>query len=113
MTPSSTCLNGRGSVLVISLIILLVLTLLGIGGMNTTIMQEKMVGNARERERAFQAAEAALRDAEEDVQANIDLSMPFYPDCAGGYCEPATSGPDIWDDVPPKSAENRPTHAAP
>ena len=87
----------RGSVLVISLVILLVLTLLGIGGMSTTIMQEKMVGNTRERERAFQATEAALRDAEDDIQINIELETPFRPNCSGGYCEPASSGPDVWE----------------
>lgn len=89
----------RGSVLVISLVILLVLTLIGIGGMSTTIMQEKMVGNARERETAFQAAEAALRDAEEEIRTTIDLTKPFRPNCAGGYCEPASSGRDVWEDA--------------
>lgn len=99
MTLSMLERNERGSVLVISLVILLVLTLIGIGGMSTTIMQEKMVGNARERETAFQAAEAALRDAEEEIRTSIDLTTPFRPNCAGGYCEPATTGPDVWEDA--------------
>lgn len=98
MTHFSMVHRERGSVLVISLVILLVLTLLGIGGMSTTIMQEKMVGNTRERERAFQATEAALRDAEDDVQSNIELQTPFSPNCTGGYCEPAISDRDVWED---------------
>ena len=88
-----------GSVLVISLIILLTLTLLGIGGMSTTVMQEKMVGNTREREAAFQAAEAALRDAEEDVRANIALTTPFSRLCSAGRCEPAKDGQDVWENT--------------
>ena len=50
-----------GSALVVSLILLLVLTMLGVQGMRSNVMQERMAGNMRERNLAFQAAEAALR----------------------------------------------------
>jgi type IV pilus assembly protein PilX len=53
-----------GSVLVTSLILLLVMTLLGLSAMQTSLMEETMAGNARDHNLAFQAAEAALRDAD-------------------------------------------------
>jgi type IV pilus assembly protein PilX len=54
----------QGIALVISLIMLLMMTLLGLSAMNTSLMEEKMAGNSRDVELAFQAAETALRDAE-------------------------------------------------
>ena len=53
-----------GSVLFISLIILLVMTILGVQGLGTTILEEKMSGNYRDNHIAFEAAEAALQEAE-------------------------------------------------
>lgn len=58
-----------GAALLITLILLLVLTLLGVSSMQSTTMQERMSGNTRDREVAFQAAEAALRAAESWLEA--------------------------------------------
>lgn len=49
-----------GAVLAISLIMLLLLTLIGTTGMSVTSLEEKMAGNMRDRNLAFQAAESAL-----------------------------------------------------
>ncbi|MFZ5594350.1 MAG: pilus assembly PilX family protein [Pseudomonadota bacterium] len=54
----------HGSVLIVSLMILLVLTLIGVTAMGVSTLEEKMAGNSRDQALAFQAAEAALRDAE-------------------------------------------------
>lgn len=62
--------SQSGSVLVISLIILLVVSLLAVGGMQGTIMQERMSANMHDRELAFQAAEAGLREAEAMLLSN-------------------------------------------
>jgi type IV pilus assembly protein PilX len=59
-SPSSQ----RGITLLIALIFLLVLSMLGIWGMTTNSLQERMAGNTRNRDLAFQAAEAALDYAE-------------------------------------------------
>jgi type IV pilus assembly protein PilX len=56
-----------GVVLVVSLIMLLLLTLIALSGSQSTSLEEKMAGNMRDRNLAFQAAEAALRDAESDI----------------------------------------------
>ena len=57
----------RGVTLVISLIFLLLLTILGVTAMNTSTLQEKMSGNLRDQDLAFQAAESALRGGEDAV----------------------------------------------
>ena len=54
----------RGAVLVVSLIMLLLLTMLGLSGMRGTTLDERMAGNMRDQDLAFQAAEAALRTGE-------------------------------------------------
>jgi type IV pilus assembly protein PilX len=54
----------RGAALIVSLVILLLMTLIGIFAMRSSVMEEKMATNQRDRELARQAAEIALRDAE-------------------------------------------------
>lgn len=88
-----------GSVLILSLVVLLVLTLLGLSGMNTTIMQERMAGNVQEMNSAFQAAEAGLRDGEADVANNVVETTVFNEDCSGGFCEPSKTATEVWDDT--------------
>jgi type IV pilus assembly protein PilX len=53
-----------GAVLVISLMMLLLLTLISTTGMQSTSLEEKMAGNMRDHNLAFQSAEAALRAGE-------------------------------------------------
>ena len=59
--------SQSGVVLVISLIILLLLTLIGVSATQTTSVEEKMTGNLRDKNLAFQAAESALRAAENSL----------------------------------------------
>ncbi|MGR9107600.1 MAG: pilus assembly PilX family protein [Gammaproteobacteria bacterium] len=58
----------QGAVLAVSLIMLLVLTLVGMTGMQTTSMEEKMSGNGRDYNLALQGAEVALRQAEAAIE---------------------------------------------
>jgi type IV pilus assembly protein PilX len=68
----------RGAILIAVLAILLVLTLLGIAGMRATTLEERMAGNFQENYLAFQAAEAALRVAEEQLaDAALFGALPF------------------------------------
>lgn len=60
----------RGSALIIALVFLLALTMIGTTAMQGTSQQEKMASNMRDRNLAFQAAEAALRAAENAVLNN-------------------------------------------
>jgi type IV pilus assembly protein PilX len=63
-------ISQKGSALLVSLIMLLLITLVAVGGMQSSILQEKMTGNMRDRDLAFQAAEAALREAESSTLSN-------------------------------------------
>lgn len=53
----------RGTALVMSMVILLILTILGIAAMGTASLEEKMSGNTQEGTRAFEAAESGLTEA--------------------------------------------------
>ena len=56
-----------GAVLIVSLVILVVLTLLGVTAMNTTSLQERIASNTQEQVHAFQAAETGLNQAFADA----------------------------------------------
>ena len=45
----------EGAILITALLILLLLTIFGISTMDTNILEEKMAGNMRDRNSAFQA----------------------------------------------------------
>jgi type IV pilus assembly protein PilX len=62
--PHVLARRQRGAVLVISLLLLLIMTLIGVTTMSTTSLEEKMAGNMRDKNVALQAAEAALEDGE-------------------------------------------------
>jgi len=63
--------HQSGAILVVSLLLLLVLTILGITAMQTTSMEERMAGNTRNINLAFQGAEAGLRDAEDRIRVMV------------------------------------------
>lgn len=54
-----------GMALITGLIFMVALTLIAMAAMRTTMLEERMSGNARDRDMAFQAAEAALRAGEQ------------------------------------------------
>jgi type IV pilus assembly protein PilX len=88
--------SQSGVVLLISLIILVLLTLIGITGMQTTGLEEKMSGSMRDKNLAFQAAESALRDAEayintiKDDPTLMTLKNSTSTSCTAGLCPLAT-----------------------
>lgn len=72
----------RGTILVISLLLLLVMTVLALSASQTTRMQERMAGNARDLDLAFQSGEASLRDAEARLDAAAKAVGSRPDDCA-------------------------------
>lgn len=52
----------QGAVLLISLLVLLVLTLIGLSSLDGSVMEEKMATNAQTATATFQAAESAIRE---------------------------------------------------
>lgn len=81
----------RGAALIVGLIMLLLLTLIGVAGMRDTLLQEKMAGNMRDRELAFQAAESALRAAELVLAGTAE---PAFNNTAGMYDLNSAAGKD-------------------
>lgn len=72
-----------GMALITGLIFMVVLTLLALAAMRTTTLEERMSGNARDRDLAFQSAEAALRAGEQVVSGAtlpaFALGTPLTP----------------------------------
>jgi type IV pilus assembly protein PilX len=80
----------RGITLVVTLIILLLITIVGVSSMRGNLLQEQMAGNSRDRGKALQAAEAAAKRCLEQVN---DASYP-----AAKVQTPAAVGtPQLWD----------------
>lgn len=62
----------RGATLIIVLLLLIVILLLGVSASQIALQGEKSSRNNRDRQIAFQAAEAALLDAETDIESSPD-----------------------------------------
>ncbi|RNL60039.1 pilus assembly PilX family protein [Zhongshania marina] len=81
----STISRQRGAVLIVSLVFMLILTVIAAASMQSSTLQERMTGNAKDTNLAFQAAEAGLREAEAVLsQINVgpfDGSNGMYRHC--------------------------------
>ena len=77
--------SQRGAVLIVALVFMLIISVLGVASMRNATMQERMAGNNKDINIAFQAAEAAVREAEAamDALASIDFdgSNGLYLSC--------------------------------
>jgi type IV pilus assembly protein PilX len=80
----------QGMVLVLSLILLLSVTMIGVSSLGTTSLEEAMTKNENNRHMAFQAAEAALRDGERYISDNVTdptiFKAKFTDACTDGLC---------------------------
>jgi type IV pilus assembly protein PilX len=85
---SGTRTRQRGLSLVTTLVLMLATLGLGIGVMGVNVMEERMIANTKDRDLALQAAEAALRDAEQDVASNVTPATAFSNSCTSGLCTP-------------------------
>jgi len=70
MSLQTPLARQEGATLIVALVMLLLISLLAVGGMQGTIMQERMASNAHDGAISFQAAEAGLRQAEADLLGN-------------------------------------------
>ena len=86
----------RGVALIASMLILVIITLLGLSSMRSAGLEERMSGNQYDKNLAFEAAEAALREAE----AVTTAPMTFSSACVNGLCPTPTAGStDRWLDT--------------
>jgi type IV pilus assembly protein PilX len=87
-SPSIAGARQRGLSLVTTLVLMLATLSLGVAVMSVNAMEERMIANTKDRDLALQAAEAALRDAEQDVASNVSPATAFTDSCTGGLCTP-------------------------
>jgi len=100
----------QGMSLVIVLILLATTMILGVGAVQLSMMSERSARNDRDYQIAWQASEAALRDAESDIggatssRATLfsnDNAVSFVAGCSSsgntkGLCLPSISGKPAW-----------------
>ncbi len=91
----------RGTALVMTLVILLLLTMLGITAINTSTLEERMAGNTKDQNLSFQAAETALRAAEAWVQSTTAATALNTNNAIGIYdpANPLVTPVEVWDSV--------------
>jgi len=65
----------RGVALIMALVLLLAMTLLGLTGVRTVALEEKMAAATQDRNLAFQATEAALREGEAAVATLVGAGL--------------------------------------
>ncbi|MEE9411422.1 MAG: PilX N-terminal domain-containing pilus assembly protein [Methylococcales bacterium] len=66
--------NQTGTALVTSLVMLLIMTMIGVGSLKNNMVQEKMAGNVWDAGSAFQATEISLRDAESYIETQSSVA---------------------------------------
>ncbi|MGM0633530.1 MAG: pilus assembly PilX family protein [Pseudomonadota bacterium] len=88
-----------GAILIFCLVFLLVLTMMGIGSMESTILEERMTGNMQDQHAAFQAAESALTEAEQWLAGEV-LWPPPSDDGATGVWVREAMDPDVGNSIP-------------
>ena len=99
----------RGASLIMVLLILVVVSLLGVGGAQIALMSERGARNDRDMQVAWQAAEAALLDAELDMTSTAARASLFdgqngtffLPDCGTtgtsiGLCTTSSATKPAW-----------------
>jgi type IV pilus assembly protein PilX len=85
--PPSRISAQRGISLITTLLFMVAALMLGVSVLSVNVMQERTIGNTKDRDLALQAAEAALRDAERDLIAS-GSSFVFTDACTDGLCVP-------------------------
>lgn len=100
MTPRSFVpARQRGAVLLVALGVMLALLIIGVSAIRTALNGEKSARGERDRQIAMQAAEAALSDAERDIEQpplttrgalfTAGSSTGFADGCGAGLANPA------------------------
>ncbi len=96
--------NQTGAVLFTGLITLVVLSLVALSSMQGSTLEQRMAGNINDQILAFEAAEAALLDAEALIQSDTLVLADFQSNSNGTY---ENDSDTIWQDVDWSTAEVR------
>ncbi len=93
----------HGAVLVVGLIFLAMLSLMGAAAFSVATQEERMSGNSRDRIRAFESAEASLRDCESQVVSAAPLPAFTVTGSGGMYVAPPVTEYPMYERVDWKS----------
>jgi type IV pilus assembly protein PilX len=112
MTNTCSARSQHGVSLIIVLMLLVIVSILGAGAAQIALMGERGARNDRDMQVAWQAAEAALMDAEFDIHGpgtasrqavftSMQNTNSFLPDCGDsgnskGLCTLAPTGKPAW-----------------
>lgn len=100
--------NQQGASLIVVLLVLIIVSILGIGGAQIALMGERSARNDSNYQMAWQSAEVVLQDAEQDMRSGSRASLfapniksSFLEGCGSagnnkGLCLPAASGKPVW-----------------
>lgn len=101
--PAAARTRQQGAALIVTVLLMMVISMLAITAMMRNNIDERMAFNQRDRQVALQAAEAALREAEDAIVGRFGavLDESFFSgreDCttaaAAGWCYPGTGSND-------------------
>lgn len=81
----------RGAVLMGGMIMLTLMTLIGVTSIKSSILEEKMAGNNREKHRSFEISEMTLSIADGHLVRQDDI-LPFFAGTYSGAGSPSTNG---------------------
>lgn len=105
--PTPTFTSQNGAALITGLIFLVVLTLISLSAIKSTSLEERMAGNARDQDLAFQAAEAGIREAMQSLAALNNNPNAFVAGCSSdGLCltDPVTP---VWTSITWTSSDSK------
>lgn len=96
---SASLQQQKGAVLIVGLIMMFVMTLISVSSISSSVLETQMSTNYRDRQVAFQAAEAALRRGERLTASNI-VKTAYTTTCNNGLCladlQDSANYPDYW-----------------
>lgn len=116
MHPKPFARSQSGVSLAVVMVLLLMMSALGIAVLRSTALQERMSANLRDRSLAFQAAEATMRFAQDQVLGAVpanpdepgwDTKEPTAADCTSLSICPTGSLP-AWRDGPTYGEDGAP-----
>ncbi len=89
----SSCRGQNGIALVTSLLVLVLVTLLALSAVSTSVFEERMAGNTRDRSLAFESAEYALREAQDFLAGSVLPSFSSTGGASGAYYRDLNTSP--------------------
>ena len=79
-------MKQQGSVLLVSLVLMLILTITGVSSIRLSSLQERMTASYHNEQLDFRVAEVGVMEAESFVTDNFLPANLFSSDCSNGLC---------------------------